>query len=216
MRKIIFLIACLFCMLSCKNTTVASGDTKETLLEKEKRTQAQPKEHRSRGKDEFDVLITSAKKDTRTYLEKVQNLPPKYEITNTVLFQRLQLYDGDLLYVPNFDIKKIIKESTDELSFMLSAKIITWKYIKFSDMQLVQIKLNNDVTKRFDCRVNYSPAPDGIGDNFHTINCTSEVDIEDIHKMRLQSADVNVLIATSKNNFSFVLPKVFFTYLNEI
>ncbi|MGP1440910.1 MAG: hypothetical protein ACTTJ3_09270 [Treponema sp.] len=83
-------------------------------------------------------------------------------------------------------------------------------------MQLVQIKLNNGVIKRFSCNVNYLPAPDGLGDSFHTINCTSEVDIEDIHTMRLQSGDTNVLITTDKNNFSFVLPKMFFTYLNEI
>ena len=83
-------------------------------------------------------------------------------------------------------------------------------------MQLVQIKLNDDVTKSFDCKVHYLPAPDGLGDSFHTINCTSEVDIEDIHTMRHQSGDANVLITTAKNNFSFVLPKMFFTYLNEI
>jgi len=214
MRKIIFLIACLFCTLSCNNTTVGSGDTTETLLVKEKRTQAQPKEYRSRGKDEFDVLITSDKKDTRTFTEEVQNLPPKYEITNTVLFRRLQLYDGDLLYVPNFEIKKIIKENTGEISFTLSTRILTKNFVRFGDRQLVQVKLNDDVTQGFDCNVEYLPVPEYP--LLHTINCTSDVGIEDIHKMRLQSADVNVLIATSKNNFSFVLPKVFFTYLNEI
>ncbi|MGP1415417.1 MAG: hypothetical protein ACTTJ6_05745 [Treponema sp.] len=213
MRKIIFLIACLFCTLSCKNTTADSSDTPETLLAKEKRTQAQPTKYQG---DEFDVLITSDKKDTRTYPEEVQNLSPKYEITNIVLFQRLQLYDGDLLYIPNFEIKKVIKENTGKLSFILSAKIITWNYIKFSDMQLVQIKLNNDFTKSFDCKVHYLPAPDGLGDSFHTINCTSEMSIKDIHTMRLHSGDANVLIKTAKNNFNFVLPKVFFTYLNEI
>ena len=200
-------------MLSCNNSVTGNIDKTETLLSKEKRTQAQPKRHKG---DKFDVSITSNRKDTRTADDIANNLPPKYEIINTVLFGCLTLYDGDLPYALDFEIKKIYKEDTSELSFALSAKILTWNYVKFSEMQLVQIKLNNGVIKRFSCNVNYLPAPDGLGDSFHTINCTSEVDIEDIHTMRLQSGDTNVLITTDKNNFSFVLPKMFFTYLNEI
>lgn len=141
MRKLVILIACLFCTFSsCKNTTVGSGDTTEILLAKEKRTQAQPKEYRSRGKDEFDVLITSDKKDTRTFTEEVQNQPPKYEITNAVSFGGLIRWNGDLPYVLDFEIKKIIRENTDELKFTLSAKILTEKIVKCTDTQLVQIK----------------------------------------------------------------------------
>lgn len=212
MKKIVLLILCLFCTLSCNNS-VTGNINEETLLTKEKRTQAQPKEYHG---DEFGVYITSDIKDTRTYLEEVQNKPPKYEITNTVLFRRLQLYDGDLIYVPNFEIKKIIKEYMGELSFILSIPIITMNSVKFNDVQLVQLKLNADVTQSFNCSVEHLPPPEGFGSIFHIINCTSEVGIKDIHTMRLHSGDANVLIKTANNNFSFVLPEIFFTYLNEI
>lgn len=95
MRKIIFLIACLFCTLSCNNSV--TGNIKE------KRTQAQPKEYHG---DKFGVSITSDRKDTRTTDDIANNLSPKYEITNTILFGRLGLYDGDLPYGVDFEIKK--------------------------------------------------------------------------------------------------------------
>ena len=199
------------CVMSSNNQVEKVDE--ETLLANEKRTQAQPKTYSG---DEFTVSITSDKKDTRTYLEINQGHPPKYEITNTVLFERLQLYDGDLLYIPNFEIKKIIKEYTGELSFILSIPIITMNSIKFNNTQLVQLKLNADVTQSFNCSVKHLPPPYGFGSIFHQINCTSDVFIKDIHTMRLQRGDANVSITTSNNNFSFVLPEIFFTYLDEI
>ena len=215
MKKIFFLglILCFFsgCVMSSNNQVEKVDE--ETLLSNEKRTQAQPKTYSG---DEFTLSITSDKKDTRTYLEINQDIPPKYEITNTVLFEHIQLYDGDLLYAPKFGIKKIIKEYTGELSFVLSAQIMTNNSIRFNDVQLVQLKLNTDVTQSFSCGVDYLPAPGTLSSIFHIINCTSDVFIKDIHTMRLQHGDANVSIMTSNNNFSFVLPEIFFTYLNEI
>ena len=104
MKQLIFLIACLFCMLSCNEHTAGSIDETEILLAKEKRTPVQSKKYRS--KDAFDVSITSDKKETRTLLEAVQNHSPKYEITNTVSFGCLTLWDVDLSYTPEFEIKK--------------------------------------------------------------------------------------------------------------
>ena len=213
MKKLIFIIVCLFCALSCNNHTGDSLNEIEILLAKEKRTQAQPKKHKG---DEFGVYITSDRKDTRTADDITNNLPPQYEITNTVLFGHLGLYDGDLPYGVDFEIKKIIKENTGKISFTLSIRMLTKNFVRFGDRQLVQVKLNDDVTQGFDCNVEYLPAPEHLSSIFHIINCTSEVGIKDIHTMRLHSGDANVLITTAKNNFSFVLPKVFFTYLNEI
>ena len=214
MKKIVLLGLILWLFYGCvvsSNNQVEKVD-EETLLANEKRTQAQPKEYHG---DKFGVSITSDRKDTRTTDDVANNIPPKYEITNTVLFGHNTLWDGDLPYILDLGIKKIIKEDTGDLSFILLAKILTKKLVKFNDTQLVQIKLNNDVSLRFDCNVEYLPATNA-GQEFHIINCTSEMSVKDVHTMRLHSGDANVLIKTAKNNFNFVLPKIFFTYLNEI
>ena len=94
----------MLCVLSCNNSVTGNIDEAETLLSKEKRTQAQPKKHKG---DEFGLSITGDRKDTRTAGDIANNLPPKYEIINTVLFGHTTLYDGDLPYVLDFEIKKL-------------------------------------------------------------------------------------------------------------
>ena len=213
MKKIVFVIVCLLLTISCNNSIAGNNNEIETLLTNEKRTLAQPKTYKG---DKFTVSITSDKKDTRTAIEKVRGIPPKYEIINAVSFGCSKLYDGDTAYVPDIKIKKIIKEDTGELSFVLLVRIVTMNSIKFNDTQLVELKLNNGITQSFDCSVNYLNDPENLGTSLHMINCMSEVFIKDIYTMRLQSSNANVLITSSDNNFSFALPAIFFTYLNDI
>ena len=81
------------------------------------------------------------------------------------------------------------------MSLRLSAKVLTSRNVKFNDTQLVQIKLNDDVSLRFDYNVDHLPVPvEYLVATLHIINCMLEVSLKDIYTIRLHSGDANARI----------------------
>lgn len=215
MKKIICLLSLLVCLTGCIDRPTQKSKTLEEQMKEEKKTQAQEKKI---VLESGTLMIKSELKDTRTYKEMIDNVPPKNNIVNTVLL------NGDrretaarITFYPNVEIQKTIKYDLSSIDFILTLKIMTEKTIIFPATLSAQIKRKDETILNFNCQISYEPFPFSEYQTIlHTIVCKANITIDDINKLRAIKDIASFVLISDGRDFSFPVPKEFFEFLQEI
>ena len=146
----------------------------------------------------------------------MNDIPRKEDIINTVLYKGAHQPEAKAPFVPEFEIKKVIKYKTHDIHFIIMVKIATLKTITLPAQQKVQLQLSPEQSITFNCKTSYQNFPSKELDSLHVILCSTDISIEKVNELRQLKSDFSVIIKNTDNTFAFSVPKKFIEALKSI
>lgn len=218
MKKTIYLLfaLCALSMVSCNHSVSNKGTEAkmaENLMAKENKELVQKKEYKTQN---GTVYLSGELQDTRTLEEQLNDIPRKEDIINTVIYKGNHQPDAKAPFVPEFEIKKVIKYKTHDIHFIIMVRIATLKTITLPAQQKVQLQLSPDHSITFNCKTSYQDIPNKNLDFLHRILCSTDISIEKVNELRQLKSDFSVIMKNTDNTFVFSVPKNFIEALKSI
>ena len=225
MKKPIYLLfaLCILAIVSCKHPNTNNKDAKmiDELLAKENRSLVQEKKYVS-NKGGWKVSLTSELEDTRTIKEKLNNVPRKEDIINTVLFYNFDTMNFNSKDNPCFssiEVQKRIQYHSNAVSFNLKISINTEPNVQVSSTIPLQIILSNNnslniTTPKILCKRNEEVFKKTLIESQDVI-ATSELSIKEINLLRSQQDGFTIFLNTVEGVFKLKCPQIFIEYLKD-